>query len=94
MKDNKVAIWIGQKDLNHDPKFLEEAGNEFARIPLDKMAESSSLEHVGATRRDFLKYLGFGLGAATVAAACEIPVRKAIPYVVKPDAIVPGVANY
>ena len=94
MKDNKVAIWIGQKDLNHDPKFMEEAGNEFARIPLDKMAESSTLEQVGATRRDFLKYLGFGLGAATVAAACEIPVRKAIPYVVKPDAIVPGVANY
>jgi hypothetical protein len=45
-------------------------------------------------RRDFLKLLGFGLGAATVAASCEIPVKKAIPYVTKPDEIVPGVANY
>ena len=45
-------------------------------------------------RRDFLKFLGFGLGAATVAAGCDIPVKKAIPYVVKPEEIVPGVANY
>jgi anaerobic selenocysteine-containing dehydrogenase len=29
-----------------------------------------------------------------LAASCEIPVKKAIPYVTKPDEIVPGVANY
>src|SRR5699024_7224690 len=29
-----------------------------------------------------------------VAASCETPIRRAIPYVVKPDAIVPGVATY
>jgi len=38
--------------------------------------------------------MGFGLGAATVAAGCDIPVKRAIPYVVKPEEIVPGVANY
>ncbi|MBK7638350.1 MAG: hypothetical protein IPJ13_31825 [Saprospiraceae bacterium] len=38
--------------------------------------------------------MGFGLGAATVAAGCDIPVKRAIPYVVKPDTIVPGIANY
>ena len=51
-------------------------------------------EHLAGNRRDFLKFLGFGLGAATVAAGCDIPVKRAIPYVVKPEAIVPGVANY
>lgn len=38
--------------------------------------------------------MGFGLGAATIAAGCDIPVKKAMPYVTKPDAIVPGIANY
>ena len=56
--------------------------------------EDPSQVDLNSNRRDFLKYLGFGLGAATVAASCEIPVRKAIPYVIKPDAIVPGIATY
>ena len=38
--------------------------------------------------------LGFGVGAATVAAGCDIPVKRAIPYVIKPEEIVPGVATY
>jgi len=54
----------------------------------DVVAEQSS------NRRDFLKFLGFGVGAATVAAGCDIPIKRAIPYVVKPDTIVPGVATY
>ncbi len=47
-------------------------------------------------RRDFLKFLGFSTAAATLAASCEMPVRKAIPYAIKPDAdtITPGVPNY
>ena len=49
---------------------------------------------VSAPRRDFLKYLGFSTAAAAVAASCEIPVKKSIPYLNKPDSIIPGVANY
>ena len=45
-------------------------------------------------RRDFLKYLGFSTTAAMIAASCEMPVRKAIPFANKPEDIVPGVANY
>ena len=45
-------------------------------------------------RRDFLKYLGFSTAAATLAASCEMPVRKVIPYVNKPENIIPGVADY
>ncbi len=40
-----------------------------------------------------MKYVGFTTAAATLA-ACEGPVVKSIPYVVWPDEIVPGVANY
>ena len=38
-----------------------------------------------APRRDFLKYLGFSTAAAMVAASCEMPVKKSIPYLNKPD---------
>lgn len=47
-----------------------------------------------ATRRDFLKLWGFGLTSAALATACERPVQKAIPYLIKPEEITPGVANH
>src|SRR4029078_11013841 len=43
---------------------------------------------------DFLKYLGFSTAAATLAASCKIPVRKAIPYANKPENLIPGVPKY
>ncbi|MBB1285525.1 TAT-variant-translocated molybdopterin oxidoreductase [Flavisolibacter sp. BT320] len=45
-------------------------------------------------RRDFLKYVGFSTAAATIAASCEVPVRKAMPYVNRPENLTPGVAKY
>jgi molybdopterin-containing oxidoreductase family iron-sulfur binding subunit len=91
-KHNKV--WVGVEELTDDPVYQDLAKQEFYELPMvDQLSEEKTLE-VETSRRDFLKYLGFGLGAATIAASCEIPVRKAIPYVVKPDEIVPGVATY
>ncbi|MBS1593618.1 MAG: TAT-variant-translocated molybdopterin oxidoreductase [Bacteroidetes bacterium] len=46
------------------------------------------------SRRDFLKMLGFSTTAAVVAAGCEMPVRKSIPYAFKPEEVTPGIANY
>lgn len=88
-------IWIGEKDLSKDEQFVAESGKEFNEyLPIvDSFGDNRSLE-VHTSRRDFLKYLGFGLGAATVAASCEIPLKRAIPYVIKPEEIVPGVATY
>ncbi len=89
---DKNSIWIGEKDLVKDESFMATVDQEFADNSL--LDNSEGLDHTQANRRDFLKFLGFGLGAATVAAGCDIPVKRAIPYVVKPDAIVPGVATY
>ena len=89
MKNQKQHIWIGTETLKNDPDFLEMAEREFVDSPKEDVDNSLS-----ANRRDFLKVLGFSLGAASVAAACDTPVRRAIPYVTKPDAIVPGVATY
>ncbi len=92
MEFNNQEIWIGVEDLTNDKAFVEQAKQEFP----SNINEALQSENDGfnTNRRDFLKYLGFGVGAATIAASCEIPVKRAIPYVVKPDSIVPGVANY
>ncbi len=47
-----------------------------------------------ANRRDFLKMLGFTVGYATLATSCEMPVRKAIPFLNKPEDVTPGVARF
>ncbi len=83
------GIWVSTEDLNREESFLQSAEKEFS---VENIAETDG--NWAASRRDFLKLMGFGLGAATLAASCEIPVKKAIPYVTKPDEIVPGVANY
>ena len=50
--------------------------------------------HAPSSRRDFLKLFGFSIASAAVAASCEQPVRKAIPYLIRPKEISPGIANY
>lgn len=45
------------------------------------------------SRRDFLKVYGFSLSAATLA-SCQGPVNKAIPFIIKPEEVTSGVANY
>lgn len=62
-------------------------------IPVDEIRSGDQSSPVNTTRRDFLKLLGFSTAAVTLA-ACEAPVIKTIPYVVKPHDVIPGVANY
>jgi len=83
------GIWVSTEDLNREDSFLQSAEKEFSTENIDQTEGNWA-----ASRRDFLKLMGFGLGAATIAASCEIPLKHAIPYVSKPDDIVPGVANY
>ena len=91
-------IWLGVEDLTNESAYIERSKQEFFELPIvDALGESEEVIEeatAGSNRRDFLKYMGFSLTAATIAASCEIPIRKAIPYVTKPDTIVPGVANY
>ena len=89
MKENKKQYWNGLEQLTNDPEYVKYAGREFPQeLPLhgDRTVNSSS-------RRDFLKVMGFSVAAASLA-ACEAPVRKAIPYLNKPEDIDPGIPNY
>nr|MBS0037677.1 4Fe-4S ferredoxin [Saprospiraceae bacterium] len=97
MKENKTDIWVGTEDVNNPEKLKAESGQEFFDAPvLNDLARDEDRDGnaPAPSRRDFLKYLGFGLGAATIAAGCEAPVRRALPSLIQPDAIVPGVATY
>ncbi|MCU0430514.1 MAG: TAT-variant-translocated molybdopterin oxidoreductase [Cytophagaceae bacterium] len=89
--ENKKTYWRGVEELTKDPEFLKHAYSEFPEFVPVK--EQSGSEGEGTNRRDFLKLLGFGIGAVSLA-ACEAPVKKAIPYLDKPEEVEPGIANY
>jgi len=94
MKDRNAGIWIGDKDLNKEIGYMQLA-DEQSRVRPDETPEELDQDSgLQSNRRDFLRYMGFGVGAATLAASCKTPVRKALPYLIKPDSIVPGIANY
>ncbi len=95
MSSNK-RYWKSVEELDENSSIVQTLKqNEFvAEIPTDEfLGDKETLESSKTTRRDFLKYVGFSTAAATLA-ACEGPVKKSIPYVVQPESIVPGVANY
>src|SRR3984885_7897801 len=92
--DSNKKYWKGLEELNNTPEFVEKNKHEFAEpIPIEDVLTGGGL--AGKTpRRDFVKALGFGVGAVTLAACQKVPVHKSIPYLIKPEEITPGVANY
>ncbi len=85
--------WQSFGELNSSKAYEAAASDEFQEdLPFE--VDSKGLLDAKTPRRDFLKYLGFSTAAAAVAASCEVPVNHAIPFVNKPDELVPGVANY
>ncbi|GIV43443.1 MAG: hypothetical protein KatS3mg035_0566 [Bacteroidia bacterium] len=92
---NEKQYWRGLEELYQEPEFVESAQKEFERdIPVEELLEQAASSALTSNRREFLKYLGFSIGAATLAACTSTPVKYALPYVVKPNEIIPGVANY
>ena len=93
MESNK-KYWKGLEELQNTKEFVEQNKNEFAEsLPMEEVLSEAGLSTV-TPRRDFLKALGFGLGAVTLAACQQTPVHKSIPYLVKPEEITPGIPNY
>ncbi len=92
MSQNKYWGNFGQ--LSESDASKKAAKNEFGEdlLPLEEMSKGTL--DTKTPRRDFLKYLGFSTAAAALAASCKTPVRKAIPYLHKPDDVTPGIANY
>jgi MoCo/4Fe-4S cofactor protein with predicted Tat translocation signal len=91
--------WQSFGELNKSEAYNNEVQNEF-KEELPFVEDESTLEkgesflQAKAPRRDFLKYVGFSTAAAAVAASCEMPIKKSIPFANKPEDIVPGIADY
>lgn len=95
MSSNK-KYWKSVEELDKNSSIVEALkNNEFVEeIPTDTfLGNSNAPSFSSTTRRDFLKYVGFTTAAATLA-ACEGPVHLSIPYVVQPEQIIPGIADY
>jgi len=94
MASNK-KYWKSVEELDTNSVVETLQQSEFVEeIPVgDFLGDKETLEDSSTTRRDFLKYVGFSTAAASLA-ACEGPVIKSIPYVVQPEQIRPGVADY
>ncbi|NVK53858.1 MAG: TAT-variant-translocated molybdopterin oxidoreductase [Flavobacteriaceae bacterium] len=94
MASNK-KYWQSVEELKEGSIVETLSKNEFVEeIPTDEfLGDKETLEASSTSRRDFLKYVGFTTAAASLA-ACEGPVRKSIPYVVKPNDLTLGVADW
>ena len=94
MASNK-KYWQSVEELKGSSIVETLSKNEFVEeIPTDEfLGDKETLENSSTSRRDFLKYVGFTTAAATLA-ACEGPVKKSIPYVVKPHDTILGVADW
>ncbi|MES1216129.1 MAG: TAT-variant-translocated molybdopterin oxidoreductase [Bacteroidota bacterium] len=90
---SETKYWQSFGELNDQENFQKKTQDEFRNeLPFEDI--DGGMLDAKSPRRDFLKYLGFSTAAATLAASCKIPVKKAIPYAIKPENLVPGVAKY
>jgi len=93
--DNR-KYWQNFGEKNDSEAYKATVKDEFrdSKEPQIPFNESKGLLDTATPRRDFLKYLGFSTAAAAIAASCQTPVQKSIPFANKPEDIVPGQANY
>lgn len=89
--------WIGTEELSpsywSDPATLEKRAQEFHDKPIETLEMIERLDSKGIKRRDFLTLMGASMAMASFACARR-PVHKIIPYVVKPEEVTGGIANY
>ena len=84
---NTKKYWKQMAELNETKAFQESVESEFPQSnSIEGFLSDDKMNEASTGRRDFLKFLGFSVAAATVA-ACEAPVNKVVPYVMRPENI-------
>jgi MoCo/4Fe-4S cofactor protein with predicted Tat translocation signal len=92
--DSTKKYWKGLEEQNSSTEFVEKNKHEFAEpIPIEDVLEGSGLSSP-TPRRDFLKAMGFGLGAVSLAACTKAPTEKSVTYLIKPEEVTAGIPNY
>ncbi len=87
-KPGAPNYWLSLEQWRQDPEFIEKTKNEFSQSPLSNVETES-----GWARREFLKLMGASL-ALTTFGCVRRPAQKIVPYVNRPEEVVPGIANY
>jgi len=91
---SEKKYWQNFGELNKSEANEKSLKDEFREeLPFEELGDEN-IFNAKTPRRDFLKYMGFSTAAAVVAASCEMPVRKSIPFLHKPDDMIPGISNY
>ena len=93
MKEEQTAessrekkYWLDLKDLAGDKEFKNSMQREFLN-PLPSAKEA------GSSRREFLQLMGAGL-ALTAEGCFRRPTEKIVPYIKRPEDVIPGEANF
>lgn len=86
---------LSELDSNYwkDAAEQEIRGQEFKAKPIESLEKMEKMGNFGIARREFLTVMGASMAMAS-AACMRKPVHKIIPYVVKPEEIVPGVPTW
>ncbi|MBU6332179.1 MAG: TAT-variant-translocated molybdopterin oxidoreductase, partial [Bacteroidetes bacterium] len=94
MDKTQPKYWRSLAEWQQEESFRDEASREFKEeLPLEEILGSGNLS-LSSNRRDFLKFFGFGMGAAALAACTKAPVKKAIPFVNHPEEMSPSLATW
>ncbi|TAF45470.1 MAG: 4Fe-4S dicluster domain-containing protein [Sphingobacteriales bacterium] len=92
--DSTKQYWKGLDERNNSTEFVEKNKHEFAEsLPIEDVLQEAGLSSP-TPRRDFLKTMGFGLGAVSLAACTVSPTKKSVPYLIKPEEVTAGIPNY
>jgi MoCo/4Fe-4S cofactor protein with predicted Tat translocation signal len=86
------TYWRSIEELSNPKELRRAEVREEAKQKSMLMKGDADLN--GSSRRDFLKTFGFSIAAASIVASCKRPIDKAIPYLVKPLEVSPGIADY
>ncbi len=96
MENQTKRYWKGLEELRNDETFVKNASSEFGNLEKPESTPNNSIvDGLGdlGDRRDFLKVLGFGMAAVSLA-ACDAPVKNSLPYVNKPTDTFPTIADW
>lgn len=86
--------WRSIKELKKATSGEQQIKRDKPEFSIDNLTDEEVAQGFKSNRRNFLKALGFTIGYASLATSCQQPVRKAIPYMNKPEEVTPGVANH
>jgi MoCo/4Fe-4S cofactor protein with predicted Tat translocation signal len=84
--------WRNAEEYMRDPNLPTLPDPEFINSPTRDTDDKTGLD--SASRREFLKVMGAGFALMGTSACTRRPVEKIVPYVTRPEEVMPGVANW